>query len=66
MDNDNFRMLVDGSFVKEYDNNIPVTINSRCPSKWRFVDLETGELWKWDDDANKFTKAKEKLRLLNK
>lgn len=24
-----------------------LTIRTRVPSKWRFVDLETGEVWKW-------------------
>jgi hypothetical protein len=25
-----------------------LSINTRVPSKWRFVDLETGDIWKWD------------------
>lgn len=24
---------------------VQITINTRVPSKWRFVDLETGEVW---------------------
>ena len=23
-------------------------IVSRVPSKWRFVDLETGDIWRWE------------------
>ena len=25
-----------------------ITIKTRVPSKWRFVDQETGEVWRWD------------------
>lgn len=25
-----------------------MTISSKVPSKWRFVDLETGEVWKYE------------------
>lgn len=25
-----------------------LSINTRVSSKWRFVDLETGDIWKWD------------------
>ena len=34
-------------FRKEREANkvTPITINTRVPSKWRFVDLETGEVW---------------------
>jgi hypothetical protein len=28
-----------------------MTITSRVPSKWRFVDLETGNIWRWDEKA---------------
>ena len=24
-----------------------ITIETKVPSKWRFVDLETGEVWAW-------------------
>jgi hypothetical protein len=28
---------------------VEMTIRSRVPSKWRFVDLETGDVWQWRD-----------------
>lgn len=37
---------------KEREENAPcvdMTISSHVPSKWRFVDLETGDIWKWVD-----------------
>lgn len=30
---------------------VSMTITSRVPSKWRFVDLETGNIWRWDENA---------------
>jgi hypothetical protein len=26
---------------------VRITIETRAPSKWRFVDLETGSIWEW-------------------
>lgn len=33
---------------------VDMTISSRVPSKWRFVDLETGDIWKWDEKKGRF------------
>lgn len=30
-----------------------ITIETRVPSKWRFCDLETGQIWMWEDDKFK-------------
>jgi hypothetical protein len=41
---------------KERKSNMPcvvMTISSHVPSKWRFVDLETGDIWKWQDNTFK-------------
>lgn len=38
-------------FEKErqaHDKPVKMTIESKVPSKWRFVDLETGDVWRWD------------------
>lgn len=39
-------------FQKERENNraelTHITISTRVPSKWRFVDLETDQVWKWE------------------
>ena len=34
--------------------SLPITISTRVPSKWRFVDLETGEIWRWDEGKAQF------------
>lgn len=42
--------------AKERESNgslVSITIKSHVPSKWRFVDLETGDIWKWDDNTLK-------------
>jgi hypothetical protein len=30
-----------------------MTISSKCPAKWLFVDLETGDVWHYREDHNK-------------
>jgi hypothetical protein len=37
---------------------VELTIRTRVPSKWRFVDLETGDVWKANPDRpGAFTRA---------
>lgn len=39
-------------FQKEREVNrdklVTISINTHVPSKWRFTDLETGEIWRWE------------------
>lgn len=35
---------------KHEDDLSEITINTHVPSKWRFVDLETGDVWEFDKD----------------
>ena len=28
---------------------VQISIRTKAPSKWRFVDLETGDVWRWDE-----------------
>ncbi len=32
---------------------VPITIQTRVPEKWRLIDLETGDVWRYDGDAHK-------------
>ena len=51
MPNGSRRMSRNGAFEKEREANreiVVISINTRVPSKWRFVDLETGDVWKWN------------------
>lgn len=42
------RILQSGRKVREEKAAIDMTIKSKCPAKWLFVDLETGEVWHWN------------------
>lgn len=53
-----FRLLreqICGTFKEERDRNreegemITLTLETRVPSKYRVVDLETGDVWKWEE-----------------
>ena len=37
------RTLKDGSHVPELDENITLRVYTKCPSKYKLVDMETGE-----------------------
>jgi hypothetical protein len=33
---------------------VSITISTKVPSKWRFVDLETRNIWRWDEKKGRF------------
>ena len=37
------RKLLDGSKADEYEFPIELKILTKCPAKWKLIDLETGE-----------------------
>jgi hypothetical protein len=39
------RTLRDGTKVEESEHVEQLTISTRCPKKWAFVGVETGEIW---------------------
>jgi hypothetical protein len=39
------RTLKDGKVVKELDKPVNLTILTKCPEKWKIVDLETGQCY---------------------
>lgn len=39
------RKLLNGQKVSESPVSIRMTIDSKCPKKWLFVDMETGDVW---------------------
>lgn len=41
----NKRQLQSGREVDSQDKELRMTISSKCPAKWLFVDLETGDVW---------------------
>jgi hypothetical protein len=50
------RRLLDGTTVTERPDVVPLTISTRAPGKWAFVDLETGEAWCIDEQL-RFVRA---------
>jgi hypothetical protein len=38
-----FRKLLDGSTVEELSTAKKLTVYTKCPEKWKLIDLETGE-----------------------
>ena len=39
----NTRKLQDGSFVESLEHPIDLIIHTKAPSKWKIIDMETGE-----------------------
>jgi hypothetical protein len=42
------RRLASGREVASLEDMVAITLNTHCPAKWAFVDLETGKLWRHD------------------
>ena len=40
-----YRKLFNGQKVAESPVSVAMTIDSSCPKKWAFVDMETGDIW---------------------
>lgn len=40
-----YRKLKNGQKVADAPTSVQMTIDSKCPKKWAFVDMETGEIW---------------------
>lgn len=45
------RLLITGKLVKEMDKEFSMTISSKCPDKWLFVDLEHFNVWHKKESA---------------
>jgi len=45
------RKLISGRRVPEKSEQMELAICSKCPAKWLFVDLETGDVWHVRKDA---------------
>ena len=39
------RKLKNGQVVTDAPKSVQMTIDSKCPKKWAFVDMETGDIW---------------------
>ena len=43
------RILQDGSVATELEESVTLTVYTKCPSKYRLVDMETGEEYTGQD-----------------
>ena len=48
------RKLIDGSIVEELKEPVSLVIETKCPSKWKIVDMETGQAYIGTDKNKKF------------
>tara|TARA_B100001057_G_scaffold480843_1_gene554148 strand:- start:1831 stop:2142 length:312 start_codon:yes stop_codon:yes gene_type:complete len=48
------RKLLDGKEVQELDSPIKLLIETKCPSKWKIIDMETGNAYIGTDTNKKF------------
>ena len=48
------RKLVDGTWVQELDEPVDLVIKTKCPSKWKIVDMETGKAYIGTNKNKKF------------
>ena len=39
------KLKYNGQTVTELPKQIDIKINTKCPQKWAFVDMETGDIW---------------------
>jgi hypothetical protein len=42
------RRLLSGREVPSLEETVEIKLNTYCPDKWVFVDLETGDMWWYD------------------
>lgn len=58
------RTLLDGRKVTEQKRSVKMIIDSKCPKKWLFVDMECCNVWRWKDNTFKWL-GKEDVKTLN-
>lgn len=39
---------------QSHNDPVPIIIKTKVPNKWRFCDLETNQVYKWDETKNDF------------
>tara|TARA_Y100001954_G_C15535250_1_gene466190 strand:+ start:205 stop:516 length:312 start_codon:yes stop_codon:yes gene_type:complete len=70
------RKLIDGSVVEELKEPVSLVIETKCPNKWKIVDMETGQAYIGTDKNKKFqywqsidndrlTNIEKELKMLN-
>jgi hypothetical protein len=52
------RKLLDGTEVEEYSEAVDLTIHTKCPAKWKLIDMETGQEYIGSKKPNLYGKWK--------
>jgi hypothetical protein len=50
------RKLIDGTEIESYDAPINLTIHTKAPTKWKLIDMETGQEYVGQANPNKYGK----------
>jgi hypothetical protein len=58
------RILKDGSEVDSFDKPVDLIIHTKCPEKWKLIDLETGEEYLGSEIGTDFAEIlREKVKI---
>jgi hypothetical protein len=60
----NKRILKGGSEVESFDKPVDLIIHTKCPEKWKLIDLETGEEYLGSEIVTDFAEIlREKVKI---
>ena len=51
------KLKYNGQRVAEASSSVKMTIDSKCPKKWAFIDMETGDIWVHKSRSKKNNKS---------
>jgi hypothetical protein len=58
------RILKDGSEVDSFDKPVDLIIHTKCPEKWKLIDMETGEEYLGSEIGTDFAEIlREKVKI---
>lgn len=51
-----FRTLLNGKVIPEREKAVTLTVYTRCPEKYKLIDMETGQVYngKYSEDGNHY------------
>ena len=52
------RKLLNGELVEELEKAVDLTIHTKCPEKWKLIDMETGQEYIGSEKPNLYGKWK--------
>lgn len=52
------RKLLNGELVEEFEKAVDLIIHTKCPEKWKLIDMETGQEYIGSEKPNLYGKWK--------